>query len=409
MKAIMMKQFLQNSLVIIISILSVNTLAAQDLFTNGVIEYNNKNYKEAADKFEQFVNVNPFEVAPYEHLVNCYIELGNNQKAIQLLEESRTRFPKNTNLIKTLGKLYVNDMRFDEAEKVFKEILEIEPNNSEIMGFVGKINQNRAIIHFKNKEFNETISALEKSLKYQSKSEEYFVLKSNSLIQLNKLSEAESALNNGLKEYPNSDQLLVNKSLFLINGEKYNEAIEYLLPVWKRNNDNMQVGLQLARLYRIGNKIKEIFDIYESLIKKYPKEKNIYEEMLDYFSATGKETDKRKIYELMEKEFPDDIEITLAKIKTYVKEEQDSIAIVKYSELIDKNPNYYQAYLELAELLMKNEKYSHGISLMNKALENILEQKQIYFYLGKFYYKNNQLELSQETYERYAKKNPKDF
>ncbi len=149
----MIKQFRLNKLIILLLILSANIVVAQDLFTNGVVEYNNKNYKDASKAFEQFISTNPFEVAPYEYLVNCYIELSENDKAIELIKKANKQFPTNTNLKKTLGKLYVNKMQFSKAEKTFREVLKIEPANQEIKGYLAKIYFNMAVFAFQKNNF----------------------------------------------------------------------------------------------------------------------------------------------------------------------------------------------------------------------------------------------------------------
>ncbi len=402
----MTKQFLRNSLLLFI--LLTTFLNAQDLFTSGVLEYNNRNYTKAAEIFESVISVNPFDVAPYSYLVNCYIELEDNQKAIQVVEKATLQFPQNVNLQTTLGKLYVNDQRFDDAEKVFLEILKTDSANSEIKRLLSKINYNNALLAYSEKRFSVAIKILDKSLEYEI-SEDAYALKANSYIQLNKNSKANEVVLKGLKKYPQSDQMLMDYSLLLINDKKYDEAITKLEPTWKRNPNNLQIGLQLARLYKIKNKIKEAFEIYESLLEKHPSERQIYNEMISYYSVTRKEEEQRKVYERMEKIFPSDKEIILAKIKTYLAEEKDSIAIVKYSEFLDDNPQSYKAYVELAKLYYNNEMFKDGIALMNTSLANNQTRKEIYFYLGKFYYKNNQLELSLKTYSDFSELKPNDY
>ena len=402
----MTKQFLRNSLFLLISLATL--LNAQDLFTSGVLEYNNRNYEKAAELFESVISTNPFDEAPYSYLVNCYIELEENQKAIQTVEKATSQFPQNVNLKTTLGKLYVNDQRFDDAERVFLEILKTDTTNSEVKRLLSKINYNNALLAYSKKRFSVAIKILDKSLKYEV-NEDAYALKANSYIQLKNNSKAKEIVLMGLKKYPQNDQMLMDYSLLLINEKKYDEAITKLEPTWKRNPSNLQIGLQLGRLYRIKGKIKEAFEIYESLLKKYPSEKQIYNEMLVYYSLTRKEDEQRKIYERMEKEFPNDKEITLSKIKTYVDEGKDSVAIVRYSEFIDGNSQSYQAYIELAKLYFTKKMYEDGIALMNKALNNDQTKKEIYFYLGKFYYKNNQLELALRTYSNYSKIKPNDY
>ena len=402
----MMKQFLRNSFLFLI--LLATLLNAQDLFTSGVLEYNNKNYSKAADFFESVISVNAFDEASYSYLVNCYIEIEENQKAIETVEKATSLFPQNVNLKTTLGKLYVNEQRFDDAEKTFLEILKTDSENHEIKTLLSRINYNHALLEYSKKNYLIATVMLNKSLGYEI-SEDAYALKANSYIQLKENNIAKEVILKGLKKYPQSDQMLIDFSLLLIDEKKYDEAITKLEPVWKRKTNDIQIGLQLGRLYRIKSKITEAFKIYESLLKLYPSERQIYNEMIGYYSVVRKLDEQRKLFERMEKQFPNDKEITLSKIKTYTTEGKDSVAIVKYSAFLNENAQSYQAYIELAKLYDKNKIYEEGITLMNKALANNQSQKEIHFYLAKFYYNNSQLELSLQTHKKYSKIKPNDY
>ncbi len=403
-----MKQFKLNKFLIIFFIFC-GTIVAQDLFTSGVLDYNAGNFSKAAKSFEEYIKTAPFNVAPYQYLVNCYIELGDNDKAIKFLIETTKKFPKNIELKTILGKLYVNNQNFYKAKKEFLEILDIAPNQNEIKEFLPKLYFNIAIVEFQDKHFEKALKYADKSLEYDSTIEDIWVLKENTLIQLGKLTEAKSVIDNGLKLFPKSDKMLIDYSLILINQNRLDEAIKKLLPVYKRNSTDIQVALQLSRLYRSKNKITEAFNIYDSLLKIYPKEKMIYDEMLGYLSDTGQEEKKRALYEQMENIFPNDETIKLNKIRTYVNEGKDSTAIAHYSAYLNNHPRLYQAIIELAALYKKQKQYDEGILLLNKALQNGVNNKNIYFLLGNFYSLKEEYESAIKIYKEYIKLKPNDY
>lgn len=96
---------------------------SEQLYRRGLTAYDNKDYAEAADMFEQALTVDP-----------------NNRAIKELLENARARATaKNDPLSPALKQKYFNGLelsnagQYEEALKIFEEILQEQPNNKRVL------------------------------------------------------------------------------------------------------------------------------------------------------------------------------------------------------------------------------------------------------------------------------------
>ncbi|MCD7936852.1 MAG: hypothetical protein LUG98_08335 [Tannerellaceae bacterium] len=80
------------------------------------------------------------------NLINLQISAGQNQEAIQYLNEAIQKDPNNAQLYDVVGRVYEAGLQdFDNAEKYFNKALEIDPNYMEAVSNLGRIYYNNAV------------------------------------------------------------------------------------------------------------------------------------------------------------------------------------------------------------------------------------------------------------------------
>ncbi|MCF6271137.1 MAG: tetratricopeptide repeat protein [Melioribacteraceae bacterium] len=406
----MIKQLLRNnSILIILLLFSFSKMDAQDLYTAGVMEFQNNNYEAAIESFEKYILFQPNDLSAYQYLINSYIALEKYDKAITILEENRFKFPDNKDMPLLLGKLYLNKQDFDKSEKIFSELNRKHPGEAEIKLLLSRIYYNKGIKRADAEMFDEAEYLLRKSLSLESDLPEAYALLGNILMQTDKIDEADKVFRQGLMKFPDNDVLLGNYSLLMIKKKNYDKAIIDLEKVWNNNKDNIQIGLQLAMLYRAKYKIPEAFEIYEFLLKKYPKEKSIYEEMLKYYTIIDDQEKRREIFERMEKAFPKDEKIAINKIETFAKEGKDSLAIFHYNSYLETHNKEFDVYFKLANLYEKEKKYNEGIDVLIKGKKEGLTTEEFYLKLGYLYEKKNQIDKALQTFNEMIELYPQNF
>lgn len=408
MKVIMRETLRLNKLfIVLIFIASINY--AQVELKSALHDFENGNYKQAAESLEIYYRSNPNDMVAFQYLINSYLQLNEFDKALPLIEKGVRENPGNQELKLILAKVYFNKQLFSESEKILLQLNNQKFNLFEVHDLLGKLYFNRALKEMQNKNYTKALFNLQESEKFGMKSAESFALKAQIYLFEMENDKAIEILNEGLSTYPGSEVLYRTKSILLIEAKEYNEAIEILQQVWTKNENDIDIGLQLAILYRTQNRIKEAFEIYEKLLAVYPKEYRIYDEMKKYFQLLDKQNELRQLLENMKTVFPEDKKIDFEIAETFVKEGSDSLAISKYEEMIDKNGLNVDLALNLADLYVKNNKIRKANTLLNKAVtENIIDRR-IFINLGKNLEAIDDFEYAQFIYQKFMIAYPKDY
>jgi tetratricopeptide (TPR) repeat protein len=120
--------------------LKISRLQANHHFTNANQLFTDQKYRLAIEEYERALHYNPDLVQAYRFLGESYkslykpaVETEENltraQKALDALTKALEIDPENKQLIHSLGDMYDKMRNFEEAEKLFLKILEMEPTN----------------------------------------------------------------------------------------------------------------------------------------------------------------------------------------------------------------------------------------------------------------------------------------
>ncbi|RMF92707.1 MAG: hypothetical protein D6734_11690, partial [Candidatus Schekmanbacteria bacterium] len=109
-----------------LALLQKNKNCADCFFHLGEIEENKADYEKAAFYYENAAKINPFF---YARLGYCYQTLSKWNNSIESFNKYLKTYPNDIKIMAALGISLRKAGRIKEAEKIFKEILEIKPQN----------------------------------------------------------------------------------------------------------------------------------------------------------------------------------------------------------------------------------------------------------------------------------------
>lgn len=120
--------------------LSSNRLQANYHFSRGNHFFSDGLYRKAITEYEQALELNPelgdiyrFLGEAYKNIYRPGVDTPENKekemKALEALNKSYELYPHNKDVIYSLGDMYDKLRNFDEAEKLYLKILEMEPGN----------------------------------------------------------------------------------------------------------------------------------------------------------------------------------------------------------------------------------------------------------------------------------------
>lgn len=88
-----------------------------------------KNYRLAAEKFNEYLKADQKNSEVWFYLSNAYANLGNLDSAIYAAEESLKVFPESSKSLFALNSFYGAQQKFDKAEAVMQKYIDSRPND----------------------------------------------------------------------------------------------------------------------------------------------------------------------------------------------------------------------------------------------------------------------------------------
>ncbi len=322
--------------------------ATSEYLTASEIMINKKDFKRAENLLSDiFRKLKDYKIL--EKLVYCYKAQGNDQKAINLLKGIGSDLFKHIELLKILGELLFENNLMDEAEKVYKKIAEINPEETEIIMKLGKVYLQREEY---DKTYNLFLPLVEKHIKD------------------NKYEEAASLLRFIIAS-DNSylPALLKLSTIFKSSGKKNNliALYESLIPIYEENGMDEELKGILKELIKLSNSPftyeeqlsalegKDIEEEIDEKKRKDGKEKEFISFNLRIVEDAIKISDYKKAIEVLirtKNAFPNNIETRLKLFDAYQLSNDIELLVEEGIEL-----------LELYRLKNLDEEYN---TLLNK-------------------------------------------
>jgi len=120
--------------------LKISNLKANHHFTNANANFTDGKFRLAIDEYEAALSFNPNLIQAYRFLGECYKSLYRpgvdnevnkemEKNALEALNKAYEIDPTNKGIIHSLGDMYDKMRNFEEAEKLYLRILEMEPTN----------------------------------------------------------------------------------------------------------------------------------------------------------------------------------------------------------------------------------------------------------------------------------------
>ncbi|MFW6136735.1 MAG: tetratricopeptide repeat protein [Candidatus Aminicenantaceae bacterium] len=120
--------------------LNINKLQANHHFQNANTSFKDQRYRDAIEEYEKALELNPELTQAYLYLGEAYKQLykpmednernvERAEKALEALKKAYAAHPEDSQVIHSLADMYDKMQNFEEAEKLFLEILEQDPTN----------------------------------------------------------------------------------------------------------------------------------------------------------------------------------------------------------------------------------------------------------------------------------------
>lgn len=121
--------------------LEINPRAGYALYGKGVVYYDMELYENALDMFSQYDGME-WDTDAVLYIVKCERKLGNDEKALEYLEDKLLGKDMDMDLLKEKGELLTSVRGYEEARDFYKKVLQQYPEELEVKIMMGKFYYN---------------------------------------------------------------------------------------------------------------------------------------------------------------------------------------------------------------------------------------------------------------------------
>ena len=342
------------------------------------IEQTTKRYSDAICFVNELLEITPYSRGWWMRKINIYKEMGNFEEAERALKRLYQIYPEDTEIQRDYNYIMLGDgidavknKRFDEANDVYKTVIENDPTNKQ--GYLGLI---RNELLKGSPEF--ALQYTNRALEELPEDRELIDKKIGLLEQLGRHAEAIAFIKSNKvskEKFPdihrvtlpylmqqsavfneNNDPYELNKKLVEIGGNS--EALDYVI------NTALGRGYYIDARYFLDKALKRSPDSKKYLIK----EMELYKATLDT------ENYEKAVLALHEK-FPADADITYAyndvmydRAKDYVVNRQFTLALPIFEELVSSPDFQKEAEQQIFGIYLELEQFDEAVDQIDKLI-----------------------------------------
>jgi len=253
---------------------SLNEIYNRKLALNwslGYENYKNKMYKNAIPYFWKVVEMDTVHKFKnlFTYLSDAYIKLNKADSAQIALEMGVQKFPENAHLRRSLGYIYDNLGRTEEAIKQYEKAVSIDEKRPADW-------KRLALLYIKNDQTDDAIRAYEKVVELDPNDHDAQETLSKLYKSTGDAEAAITRMEEVKKLNPQNTENLFNLGREYFNVAEYEKAVtnfEALLSL--KPNDTQAMSYLASSLQNIGN-YKRAINIYKEILKIEPQNKKIY-------------------------------------------------------------------------------------------------------------------------------------
>lgn len=238
------------------------------------------------------------------------------------------------------------------------------------------------------------------SVEHRLESEAYFI-EANKEFNLNNYDKALPLFEKTLQMQPKSAAVNFKIAECLAKQGNYAQAISFSKKALELDAHNKYYYVLLAELYENKKQYPEAIEVLEQLLKSDKHSEEFYFDLATLYAITNKFQEAINTLDKVETHYGVSEEITQQKQQFYLKLNRLDKVIEEGQKLINSFPNENRYKLELAEILLNNEKTTEAEALLNQVLQNDSEEpiarlllSDLYKTLGKHNQSTEQLELA---------------
>jgi len=259
---------------------------------------------------------------------------------------------------KNLGFAFYKTEMFDEAEREYKKILEIDSDNAEALLFLG-------LIELRHGNYQ---TAQENFLKALGKEKRSSILNNLGYVcnKLESYDEAVSYLNQAKELTPDDPKVNCNLAVVLYRQSKLDESCEVFTHVLEHSPEFISPYIYLSAIYLQKNDVERAAHLLTEAIDKFPRWGVFKNNLAVLYETVDKAEEAEKLYRQAVEENPRDADIC-RNLADFYYEEQILGAAKELYEKIPEDKRDWEICFKLGNIFLRQGDAEQALSLWEQA------------------------------------------
>lgn len=376
-----------------------------DLLNKGLKEYNTQNYTRARSILNDVLEKDKENPEANAALAATLFDENPNdgknlEEAVKRAQLALKKDPNQETARLVLGKIYAKRGMSEQAIDEYKKLLQINPNNYELFYELGKQ-------YFKSKQYDKAIEAFISATEIKPDFIHGYFYQGLAYYKNEEIKEAIKVYTKVLEMDPDFYEANANLGeIYRLDGDA-NNAIKYFKKAVSINN-KASLQKRLADCYKDIKKYQEALECYNKSISinklETSQEKNYavscYNEMADIRILQEKYSEAKKLAFKGLEITPDNGNLHFIAAFACEKNGDSSQAIEEYLKVIECNPTFIAAYINVSALYNATGEPQKAVEILKKGLAQDATDYKLLNNLGNALQK---LEFYEEAIKNYRK------
>ncbi|MBN2765353.1 MAG: tetratricopeptide repeat protein [Paludibacteraceae bacterium] len=337
-------------------------------------------YDQALESFRMSYNIDSLDAGLLAEMSNLLLGSGDKDKALSYMQKAATAEPANWWYNRRLIALYADNKQYNEAIVVARNLLQHFPEKEESYQLLGSLYKQNAEITKAIEVYNalEKITGIEESVAF----EKFYLYASQ-----NKIKKAIAEIDRLIARYPANSRYKVIRGDIFMQQKLYPEAFSIYQKVLETDPENPYIYLSLSEYYdAVGEPDKAIGAIVTALKNMQLAVEEKMEIMGQFvpkiISDTTRLDETESLFKLLVEHYPLEEQVhgyysLFLQYRGRVDE-----AVNELESMLNINAKNEQTWLQLLQLHMGKENFDEVLKTATRAIAQLPEMPQWYFYKG---------------------------
>jgi protein O-GlcNAc transferase len=283
-----------------------------------------------------------------------------------------------------LGLKYHQAGNLQQAEHIYKEILNDQPNNYYALNYIG-------ILYYQLGNYDSAIEYIKKALELNPTADAYYNL-GNIYKEYGQLSDALSYFQKALELDPNNADAFNNEGIIYKDKKEYDEAITCFKKAIQLNPNHVISYYNLGVVYKDKNQLDDAISCFNKALELNPNSIAAYYNLGNIFQQKKQIDDAIVYYQKAIQLNPNYADVYYNLGLLYQEKGQFNNATINFQRAIQINPNLVDANYCLGVSLQRTGQLNEAIMQYQKALKLNPNYAPTYNNLGAVFYEKGNLD-----------------